>query len=65
MSGRCKDCRWWVRRSDADKDGWAECEQCVSFKKPHADKIFEDEYPCIMTGPDFGCVHFQRREDIE
>ena len=61
MSGRCKDCRWWEGHESADKRGWASCGHSVSFKEVVADKIFEDEYSSIMTGPEFGCVHFEGR----
>lgn len=69
MSGRCKDCRWWGRSGGLDES--RECEHPKIDEPLSGDpdepqsldslRNSDGEY-AVWTGPEFGCVHFEKRE---
>ena len=68
----CKDCKWWITpglcyRVVEDK-GWKRCGQPIDdpFRSPSPNGMFyEDDSGCyeFLTGPEFGCVNFEAKEN--
>ena len=77
MSGRCRDCKYWDRSSTEIRRGFHDCRLSDKFiyvgdtdanlvAAGDDSLIYRDceGYAAdIQTGPNFGCVHFERRED--
>lgn len=77
---RCKDCKWWLKSTDKSDKGYGFCNSgFISYGDPGLDdtqlKEEETNYLFYMdyeaykatcyTGPDFGCVHGEVKEDYE
>lgn len=64
----CKTCRWWAGiqeemrgclfvenfENQSKQDLFAVGEACDRYGDRH--------FPCVVTGPDFGCVHHESKE---
>lgn len=69
MTGRCKDCRWWlerVRDRPSEKFIPAENHLCSLINLHERCKSIavvtgghNVGFAELYTGPDFGCVHFE------
>ena len=71
MNGRCKDCKYWVPAEECDEFQAGDC-QCPKFSGGNyredldADGLFVgayDDFLVFITGPEFGCVHFEEGEN--
>lgn len=60
--GTCKDCKWW-EKDEHWGDNVGIC-QSPKIADPAIDaQAFQctDKYEDILTGPDFGCVHWEEK----
>lgn len=60
--GACKDCKWW-EKDEHWGDNVGIC-QSQKIADPAIDaQAFQctDKYEDILTGPDFGCVHWEEK----
>lgn len=62
----CKTCKWWEVATSlgGQPQKYGNCENVMS-SKPVSDRIYEDEYTHVMTGPDFGCIHHEPKGGAE
>ena len=62
--GTCKDCRWW--RSEQSQT-MKPCKKEITADRYAVDGGWGDnEYKRgIVTGPDFGCIHWEERGKYE
>lgn len=65
---KCKTCRYWAD-IDAAMRGCLRVEDFHDQEKPDlfavgeaCDRYGDPEYPCVITGPDFGCVHWEAKQ---
>lgn len=71
--GKCKDCKGWKRydgpHSVSNKFG--QCKKfdvnifdlhSVSDKSDLVHLVFEEALDDVFIGPNFGCIHFERKE---
>lgn len=62
---RCKDCKHWVAKTHEDQN--CACPKLHYGGAPAADELAYGDYnrycAYLFTGPEFGCVHFERREE--
>ena len=59
-SNTCKDCKWWGR------DEYHYCENPnIGVKGKFNDDCAwsEDPFCSIQTGPDFGCIHWEKKDE--
>lgn len=58
--GRCKDCRWWgLLPDEAAHSMKLEIRKC-DHSRLHPKR--DSSAPFLVCGPNFGCVHFEKRE---
>jgi len=67
MSGRCKNCIYWWPVED-EEDHLGSCTHAkINCTEPEADDAMFvesiDDYPVILTGEEFGCVHFKEDDN--
>ena len=74
MSGTCKDCKWWAPNysgKDAPMDGPFACRhpkldhpdsELWDWCNPQDMAAADDGPAMILTGPDFGCIHFEAKQ---
>lgn len=76
--GHCKDCKWWVRKekdtlelSVCPDEWWHYCRQpllepaeiyLMPQDMPLNGLRFDTYHSWLQTGPDFGCVNFEKKE---
>ena len=67
MKLKCKNCKWWVGGKDQipGGDGHKSCEHpkvgggsYVNKSRLRSDAL--NSYESIGTGPNFGCIHFEK-----
>ena len=70
--GRCKTCKFWQTQFKLPFESSCACPQIVyrgdatgSEREPPVDGLVyydaEAYHAYIMTGPEFGCIHWERR----
>lgn len=68
MTGRCKDCRWFLKDSNRPVDEFGTCEIASSkdgiqtHKGTLAAAYDNEAYAAVFgVSPEFGCVQFERK----
>jgi len=71
----CKRCKWWKdSESLIDYKPVKICDYSDDFNRDGRDKLFEIEVDAaddtnlgfqLLTGPDFGCIHFKEKSNAD
>lgn len=69
MDGRCKDCKHWERETVfVSMPNFGSCDHeanGMEVEDGFGSFVFGDSYPDsladVITGPEFGCVHFEQK----
>jgi hypothetical protein len=68
-SNTCKTCKWWgeIQKRYGDGSEYAACE-CPKLDHRYGGNdpdgaVDAEEYGGIFTGPDFGCIHHEPKDD--
>lgn len=62
---RCKTCKWWDTPADSRACQWCAMLGAISNAYPMGlySASSDGDNDAIYTGPDFGCVHWEAKDD--
>jgi hypothetical protein len=62
VSGTCKDCKFWREPPTWQQPRWTQG-SCQNLGEGADEMTDAEGWGGVDTGPDFGCIHFEQKQD--